>query len=767
MGLGRYKNGKFDLILSLRHNADATRIGQWERSFRRASEILFDATDGQMQFGKLYVANNSIGGTEADAWLLPDEGTSSSFVNALGIPGLHMNLKSDEKNKPFVVIHEFGHYGFGLYDEYIGPSGSAECTGTTSGGACIMEHGYWNGDQIADDGTLTPGPVNEFCVEDNHDPDSDTDQESIHGEPCWNTIHTNFPDVAIPDGLPGGPVPGGHEDVDWILLAEDPRFVLLLDKSGSMSAGNGISGVRFGADYWTQYLATSGDSLSIIAYNHGQDVILPLTSLDATTDLGSTLTAIGSITPGGTTNVGGALDSGLMQILSPGDRAATQVAILFSDGLHNTGTPPESVVDDLVENGVRVYTIGFGPYADQARLEQIADDTGGRFEFIDADPDSDAGQLEIQNYLIEISGEVRDGSGIVTMMPGLLPEPAASEFAAVKDVVRLKGSSKTTLAAVGKIPLAFRVRSTGFDHRAYIESGSDRATFVVSHKEGTAVNFFLTAPDGTLVNPQTDTDVTLVNPTYAPYAFYVVRKPASGFWTMRVTRGQATGAIPFKIFAFSENRDIAFGINGINRAYRVMDTIKLQSQVVFKTPLTALRSPIASIDLKPPGTKTLTVGRLGLLKGAQTVVLKERTVKTPVSGNASRSLARVANGVYENVLQFDEPGSYSVTLKMVNQGKATEAEAEAERKRDGESEPAREPAPMFIRTKRFQIHVGPLPEGKDVESGDQSPSGSGSSSITKQGTILKTSQISKASVGSGGFHVDIGLELRPSEESSG
>ena len=764
MGIGRYSNGKFDLILSLRHNADATRIEQWERSFRRASEILFDATDGQMQFGNLYVANNSAGSDEADAWLLPEEGTSSSFVDALGTPGLHMNLKSDEKNKPFIVVHEFGHYGFGVYDEYVGPAGSAECTGTTAGGACIMEHGYWNGDQISDDGTLTAGPVNEFCVADNHDPDSDTNQESVHGESCWNTIHDNYPDVDVPDGLPGSPVPDGHEDVGWVVLADDPRFALLLDKSGSMSVGNAINGVRYGADYWMNFLAQTGDSLSIIAYNNNQDVILPLTTLDVTTDLGPTTAAVAGITPGGTTNVGGALARGLTQIASPGDRAATQVAILFSDGLHNTGTPPEDVIGDLVENGVRVYTIGFGPYADQARLEEIAEDTGGRFEFIDADPGSIDAQLEIQNYLIEVSGEVRDGSGIVTMMPGLLPEPVASEYAEVTKIARLKGFSRTTMNTLSKLPLAFRVRSTGYDHRAYIETGSERATFVVSHQEGTSLNFYLTDPNGRPVNPETDSDVTLVSPTAAPYAFYVVRNPDPGYWTMRVTRGQATGAIPFKVFAFSDNRNITLGVSGANKSYRVFDNVKLRSQVFFKTPLTSIRDPIASIGLKFPRSKLLSVGRVANPL-ARARVLKERTVRAPRFGEEPKTLNRVANGIFEGDLKFDEPGSYSVTLKFVNQGKAIEAKPEAERMKEGEPEPAREPAPMFVRTKRFQVHVGSLPKGKDVESGRKPSPKKITDGITKTEPVAVTPRLPKTGVNAGGFHVDIGFEVRPTDDA--
>lgn len=707
MGIGRYKDGKFDLILSIRHNADATRIQQWERSFRRASEILFDATDGQMQFGKLFVANNSIGNNEADAWLLEEAGTSSASVNALGISGLHMNLKSDEKNKPFIIIHEFGHYGFGLYDEYIGPGEpNAECTGDPGTGACIMEHGYWNGDQIDDAGNLTEGAVNEFCVDDNHDPDNDTYQESIHGEPCWETIQDYYPDVDVPDGLPDAPIPDGHENVEWILLAEDPRFALILDKSGSMSAGNAIAGVRYGADYWVNFLAQTGDSLSIIAYNHTQDVILPLTPLSSGMSLGSILSSIAGITPGGTTNIGGAMQKGANEILSPGDRAATQVMILFTDGLHNTGTPPEDVLDHLVENGIRVYTIGFGPYADDIRLQEIAEATGGTFTDIDDDPTTPTAQLDIQNCLIEISGEVRDGSGIITMAPGLLPEPEEENVPLATKVAAL-GYLPGDLKFIEKMSLAFRKRCTGFDHKAFVERGSARATFVASYQEGTSVNFYLIRPDGKVVDPDKDPDVTFVNPENVPYAFYTVDKPQRGYWVMRVTRGQKTGEIPFKVFAFSEYRDIAIGISGVNQVYNVEDIVKLRAQVYHRVPLTNIKDPVVRVlsrdYIKKPGFKP------------QSVTLRERLITHDAKGKSLKKPYRLRNGVYEGELIFGKPGSYLMEVKFINRCQSKEATPEAERPRKSDKEGKVKPAPVFVRKKYFQIHVGPLSEGKDVE----------------------------------------------------
>lgn len=101
MGLGRYQAGKFDIVLSVRHNADAACILEWQQSFRRASEILYDATDGQMQFGRVYLANNSRGGAEADCFLMEADGGSFTTppIPGLGNADLHAVLMGDERRR--------------------------------------------------------------------------------------------------------------------------------------------------------------------------------------------------------------------------------------------------------------------------------------------------------------------------------------------------------------------------------------------------------------------------------------------------------------------------------------------------------------------------------------------------------------------------------------------------------------------------------------------------------------------------------------------
>jgi len=53
VGIGRLVGGRFNLVLSIRHNATAARLNEWRASWERASRLLFDATDGQHQFGDI------------------------------------------------------------------------------------------------------------------------------------------------------------------------------------------------------------------------------------------------------------------------------------------------------------------------------------------------------------------------------------------------------------------------------------------------------------------------------------------------------------------------------------------------------------------------------------------------------------------------------------------------------------------------------------------------------------------------------------------
>jgi hypothetical protein len=237
MGIGRLVGDHFDMIVSLRHNAAQERVDEWEASFAQVSRLLWDATDGQHRFGTIWVCNNSSGGRNADAWLLESDGRSSSAIRGLGSETAHMTLYGDERFKPFVIVHEFGHYGYGVYDEYEGSAGPAECIGGTTSDACIMEAAWSDGDRFGNNatgGALVTGRVSEFCVASNHDPDSDTYQDEQRSVACWQTMVATFPGLTTPSGTPAAAAPGGAGGINWVVLAPEQRYVLVIDRSGSM-----------------------------------------------------------------------------------------------------------------------------------------------------------------------------------------------------------------------------------------------------------------------------------------------------------------------------------------------------------------------------------------------------------------------------------------------------------------------------------------------------------------------------------------------------
>ena len=61
MGLGRFKAGRFDLVVVANFAMTATDVTEWRRSFAKASELLWDASEGQMQFGRIFVCDDSVG----------------------------------------------------------------------------------------------------------------------------------------------------------------------------------------------------------------------------------------------------------------------------------------------------------------------------------------------------------------------------------------------------------------------------------------------------------------------------------------------------------------------------------------------------------------------------------------------------------------------------------------------------------------------------------------------------------------------------------
>jgi len=84
--------------------------------------------------------------------------------------------------------------------------------------------------------------------------------------------------------------------------------------------------------------------------------------------------------PEGLTNVGSGIDLGLSTLeRGPGARPwASRVIVVLTDGIHNTGTNPNSAARRARDAGATVYTVTFSDEANQSRMETVADITSGQ-----------------------------------------------------------------------------------------------------------------------------------------------------------------------------------------------------------------------------------------------------------------------------------------------------------------------------------------------------------------------------------------------------
>jgi calcium-activated chloride channel regulator 4 len=277
-----------------------------------------------------------------------------------------------------------------------------------------------------------------------------------------------------------------------------------------------------------------------------------LTTITGPGDRTDVRNAVNGIAAGGQTAIGDGLRQGLNEILAAGQRTATQVMVLLTDGLNNRGEDPNAVLPDLAANGVRVYTIGVGPSIDTPLLQAVAIGTGCAYYRIDPNLSSSDQEFRIRTVLQEISGVARDNGGVVTTRPELLGE--------VKRIER----------------------------RVLIEEGSESATFAVTWEgELGAVLLDLESPDGELISLGSLPPQVRPIDSGFPYTGYEVEKLTPGEWTL-VTTSRDGGSGRGQLYVFSENPRIDGALFSPSVQYNRGDMIPLFLQTYFDQPVAGL-----------------------------------------------------------------------------------------------------------------------------------------------------------------------------------
>lgn len=161
-------------------------------------------------------------------------------------------------------------------------------------------------------------------------------------------------------------------------------ITLVVDRSGSMTER---VGGRRSETKWQAMLnafvvlrtaleSTSDDTemLGLASYSSGSTQ-----DCNPTTNYASVQTILNSKYPSGATNITAGIQAG-HPIAQHGrnDADVEKVMVIMTDGLHNQGPGPMTMVNALNANGIKVITITFGADADQTGMAQLAAACNGR-----------------------------------------------------------------------------------------------------------------------------------------------------------------------------------------------------------------------------------------------------------------------------------------------------------------------------------------------------------------------------------------------------
>lgn len=456
----------FDLTISLDTNptgdddstqdsgADDDAQNTFEDRIKQFSNAVYQATNGAHKIGKVTIYRDKALYNSVDVQWKEDcaanagpRANASSFGLSTGRiymctnwPGAATLMPTD-KGSGYTLAHEWGHYTYGLFDEY-------------ADGTCTDPAGCLPSKPLATDTAAIPSIMNNQwrAARASGDPDylefstaniapfdgtgGTNAQFRVYGESGWATLSRDtkndpkklgvytFPERTYYSGLtaPAGPdftvndaetTALSELNIQWI---SSQKVELTIDRSGSMS-GSPIANAKTAANLLISQLKAGESSVGVVSFASSVVQNYPLTEIpDPDSGIKADAQAsVSNISASGST----ALYDGLMFALSELSASGTTGAVVYalSDGGDNASSETEaSVISAYQAAGVPIVAFGYGSGAPGGTLSSMASATGGAYyqspttlaeiqaAFIDANASFSSNQLLISEKITVAAG---------------------------------------------------------------------------------------------------------------------------------------------------------------------------------------------------------------------------------------------------------------------------------------------------------------------------------------------------------------------------
>ncbi|XP_077862869.1 calcium-activated chloride channel regulator 1-like [Saccoglossus kowalevskii] len=371
-------------------------------------------------------------------------------IDCCGKPGLYVqmtetfftNVSVPSNLGPLdkVVVHEWGHLRWGLFDEYTVDEDKSHFYLDSNELLPVACHSLISGSEPCSDRGADGLPLPECIFR--ADPEQPVDwikssimfaqwiksvEEFCHGDPSdpngkHNRVPQNRQNV-ICDGRSAWEVMLNHSDfingtnptrvIDdtspnfIIKRSEVRRVVLVLDTSGSM-AGNRIQRLYQTATYFIDTKIEDGSFVGIVGFSSTAVILAGMTEIKygfQRDDIASNVPQVVD----GFTSIGAGLELAL-QVLENGNVASEGASLLLiTDGAENRSPFIANVLPDIYDSGVRVDTFAYTESA-QLILQNLSDTTGGLYFYV---PDNDNSTAFIDSLAATITDNPLGNSDII------------------------------------------------------------------------------------------------------------------------------------------------------------------------------------------------------------------------------------------------------------------------------------------------------------------------------------------------------------------
>ncbi len=594
-GGGVNNDGTINWSANFRFPPTAADLTNFQNQLTMASQMIWDATEGQLRYGTITLTCGARNEDAADMWVFPQNARAGLSTRIDGsnmrTPGAHVT-QFLPASTAFVVAHEMAHQAFGLLDEYDEQPRSGRCievAAITEQNHCLM-HGNEGGvtqtelctpgnhDLLRGEGLpCTPGAAPAVAGCQWWDPTTmqyEATQQTMFltsvgvtgNHSCWTRLVANFPFLAAPAGLPQAAAPAGFVAPTFVNNCNAATTVMMvLDRSGSMGwhpnndygevcsngfdddndgtidetadcAGPRIDFLRAAARGYAALASGRGQRVGVVSFDSTAAEDVSMRTVDATT-IGDFNTAITNLTPGGGTAIGDALSTAAGLLAAETD--ASKTIFLISDGQNTVGATPESVVPTLTTQGIRVFTISTGDASNDPTLSGISTATTG------APLDSRDARTLVNAFVRQFARANNDGT-LIPLFPYRLDLQSSGEKAEGKETPWRSPESWVSGADVDLGTSDYQAANNVFTF--HVEEGTERITLALagdmSDMSGFGVRAELYGPSG--AGPDHfDTTVPDGNMLVTEDAFFTlveIKAPNPGPWELSVA--PEAGAAP-------------------------------------------------------------------------------------------------------------------------------------------------------------------------------------------------------------------------------